>query len=137
MKISVHWEQLGLVLALLIVGLFQMATAQPNTQLSGNFVATVRLGPDKDMVWKGVLKLSVDASGAVSGTLETPGATVVKVSGTVVNHSVTLVFDLGGKYIFGTGGIDYDIFHDPKIMGGTLSGPGEGDIGDWGYAIGG
>ena len=134
-----YWKQFGLLFTtLLLVGAFLMATAQSSTQLMGNFVGTVRLGPDKGMVWKGVLRLTVATNGAVSGTLERPGGSTVKVTGTVIGQSISLVFDLGGgKYVFGTGGLNRDLRQKPSAMGGTLAGPNEGNIGDWGYGIGG
>ncbi len=130
-----NWKLVALLLALMLA--LSVVVAQNQTQLSGKFVGTVRLGPDKGMSWKGILKLSVASSGAVSGVLERSGAASVKVSGTAMGQSITLVFDLGGKYVFGTGGLNRDIRQNPTALGGTLSGPAEGDIGDWGYAIGG
>lgn len=53
MKNPVRWKQLGLVfMVLFAIGLFLSATAQNPTQLSGNFIGTVRLGPGKGMVWE-------------------------------------------------------------------------------------
>jgi hypothetical protein len=84
-----------------------------------------------------LLTLNVAADGAISGTLEETAGTI-KVSGTVTGQSITLVFELeGGKYVIGTGGLNRAIDKQPSFMGGTLSGPNEGDIGDWGYGLGG
>jgi hypothetical protein len=114
-----------------------LANTQETLQLTGDFVGTVRLGPDAGTVWQGLLILNVAANGEITGTLKDSTGTL-KVSGTVTGQSITLVFDLGdSKYVIGTGGLNKDVRNNPTIMGGTLSGPNEGDIGDWGYGIGG
>jgi hypothetical protein len=61
----------------------------------------------------------------------------INVSGTLIGQSITLVFELTDKLVIGTGGLNRAIDKQPSFMGGTLSGPTEGDIGDWGYGIGG
>jgi hypothetical protein len=123
---------------MVLLSFLTLSTAQASTEFSGEFVGTVRLGPDKDKVWQGHLRFAVDAMGAVTGMLEQTSGETIGVSGTVTGQSITLVFDLGdGKYVIGTGGLNKDVRNNPTIMGGTLSGPNEGDIGDWGYGIGG
>ena len=121
-----------------LLSFLTLSTAQASTEFSGVFVGTARLGPDKDQVWQGNLTLAIDAMGAVTGMLKQANGETIPVSGTVVGQSITLVFDLGdGKYVIGTGGLNKDVRNNPTIMGGILSGPNEGDIGDWGYGIGG
>jgi hypothetical protein len=101
-------------------------------------IGTIRLGPDTGEVWQGLLTLDIAADGAMSGTLEQSSGETLPVSGTVTGQSITLVFELSdGKYVIGTGGLNRDIHDNPTVLGGTLSGPNEGDIGDWGYGIGG
>jgi hypothetical protein len=132
------WK-IGLIFTLLLaVGLFLSATAQTSPQLVGKFTGTVRLGPNAGLVFQGNLTLSLGAGGAVKGTLVRPDGPPIAVTGTVVGQAITWVFDLGGgRYIFGTGGLNRDIRQKPSTVGGTLSGPSEGDIGDWGWGIGG
>lgn len=125
-------------LTFISLAIFLLNTAQASTELKGNFTGTVRLGPDMGAVWQGLLTLSVAADGTLAGTLEQPTGETIIVSGTAIGQSITLIFDLGdGNYVIGTGGLNRNIHDHPTIMGGTLSGPNEGDIGDWGYGIGG
>jgi hypothetical protein len=65
-------------------------------------------------------------------------AETINISGTLMGQSITLVFEVApDTYVIGTGGLNRTIDNQPSFMGGTLSGPSEGNIGDWGYGIGG
>jgi hypothetical protein len=125
------------ILILMTLAFLTLTPAQESLQIKGDFVGTVRLGPDAGAVWQGLLTLNVTTDGAISGTLEEATGTI-SVSGTVTGQSITLVFAFAdGKHVIGTGGLNRAINKQPSFMGGTLSGPSEGDIGDWGYGIGG
>jgi hypothetical protein len=82
-----------------------ISRAQEAVQLTGNFVGTIRLGPDQNKSWQGLLTLTVDEQGAITGTLEQSSGETLTVSGTVTGQDITLIFELeNGKYVIGTGG---------------------------------
>ena len=123
---------------LFAIGLTALASHPGSVTLRGRFTATVRLGPDRGWFLAGDLRLEVNRDGTASGRLTRMGKATVNVSGTIKAQAVHLAFEVdGAKYVFGTGVLDRPVDASPKAMGGTLAGPREGDIGDWGYGIGG
>jgi|SRR5579859_1826477 len=107
-----------------------------------DFSATVRQGPSVNTTQAGTLSFGLAADGSLSGKLtEKDGSQIVmagQVNGRAINVAFQLKpFDLAkgdkGSYIFGTGTAFDPINGDDcgGEMGGTFSGPQDGDDGDW------
>lgn len=110
----------------------------PAGSVKGPFVATVHVGPSTGLSVRGELVLEVDERGRAEGTVTQPDGRQIATSGQVDGRSVALVFDLGdGRRLYGTGVGTEDIVDTPGEFGGPLAGPEPGDLGDWGYALGG
>jgi hypothetical protein len=108
---------------------------------TGNFEATVRLGPSVGTSLTGVLTVEIDAHGELSGTLTTNDDQTIPVVGRVTGRAINLAFELQkpegetpGLYLFGMGTAWTTISSETQcggVMGGTFAGPEGGDIGDW------
>ena len=130
----------GLLVALVALAFSASSLAQNNMQpaYSLNFDASVRQGPDKGLSLKGKLTFNVDEDGTVTGKLTQKNGKVFKMSGQAYGRMVTMAFYVKDKgFIYGSGMFLEKL--DGKFSGlragGTLSGPREGDLGDWeGYA---
>lgn len=123
----------------LLLSLHVTAAAQSSVSCRiQDFEATVHYGPDAGLSLGGVLTLQLDASGDTHGTLVRADGSQVNVVGQVTGRAINLALDLGnGRRVVGVGTADADIRSCQGAIGGQLSGPEPGDLGDWGYAIGG
>jgi hypothetical protein len=123
-----------------------MANAQTKPAILGTcsttFTATVRQGPSTNTTLSGTLSLDLSSDGSVTGQLTEKDGTHVAVAGQVIGRAISIAlqlkpFDLAkgdkGSYIFGTG-TAFDPINGNDCggaMGGTFSGPQDGDEGDW------
>ena len=102
------------------------------------FDASVRTGPDAGWTLKGNLVLTVDPTGSATGVLTQADGSDVKAVGQVNGRAINLAFDLGqDMYIFGAGTLTNTLSECTGQVGGPFAGPKAGDLGDWGYGIGG
>ncbi|HLI08417.1 MAG TPA: hypothetical protein VKV40_17780 [Ktedonobacteraceae bacterium] len=103
-----------------------------------HFEVTVYRGPDAGFSLQGALKLQVDSSGAITGTLTQTNGTTVQIAGQANGRAINLLFTLSnGKSLFGVGTLQNDIRQCKGAVGGPEVGPNPADSGSWGYAIGG
>jgi hypothetical protein len=80
----------------------------------------------------------IESSGELTGTLAQPDGVQLPVSGQADGRALNLLFDLGnGQHVFGAGTTQFDLRECRGAGGGPFSGPMTGDIGDWGFALGG
>src|SRR5262249_34904120 len=108
-----------------------------NYDCKGDFQAGITQGPDSGFSIDGTLDLTV-MDRVASGTLTLKSGGTVSVSGQVDGRALNLAFEVvGGEYIFGVGPSTDDFSNCAGKAGGPLAGPQPGDLGDWGYAIGG
>ena len=106
--------------------------------IKGPFEATVHTGPSEGLSVEGELELEVDEDGRAEGSVTQSNGESVETSGQVNGRSIDLVFELGGgERLYGSGAATSDIVDTDDEFGGPLAGPEPGDLGDWGYAIGG
>ncbi len=138
---NAKWIGVGLV-ALALVALGLMTTAAQSSAdaayaCTGDFQAGITQGPDANFSVDGTLDLTV-ADRVATGTVTLKSGGTVNVTGQVDGQALNLAFEIaGGKYIFGVGTSTDDFANCTGVAGGPLAGPQPGDLGDWGYAIGG
>jgi hypothetical protein len=111
------------------------AQAPDNVRCTAPFEATVYNGANAGFAMLGTLDLEVNPNGAATGRVLRPGSDeVIPVVGQVAGRSVSLVFDLGDAgVIVGVGAGVNNLSECRGFVGGTFSGPGLGDSGDWVY----
>jgi hypothetical protein len=103
-----------------------------------DFEATVHFGPSAGRSFSGRLDVQLESSGELSGTLTQPDGVQLPVSGQANGRALNLLFDLGNSgYVFGAGTTQFNLDDCRGVGGGPFSGPLPGDIGDWGFALGG
>lgn len=103
-----------------------------------DFEATVYYGPSAGRSFSGRLDLQIESSGELSGTLTQLDGVQISISGQTNGHALNLLFDLGSsQYVFGAGTTQFNLRDCRGVGGGPFSGPMPGDIGDWGFALGG
>ena len=98
------------------------------------FEATVRQGPSKGAIFKGIFDFKLDATGALSGTLMQQDQSAVPAAGQVTGRAVNLAFTAGkDKFVFGVGTAVSAVTNDTcgTALGGPFVGPEAGDAGDW------
>lgn len=137
------WAKIALVIAVAVavvglIGLSQQASAtEAASCVINDFQAMVRQGPTRGMILAGRLRLRADYNGEVVGTIVSPdNAVLVHLSGTVVGRALNLTFDLGYSgytrtRMFAVGTLTTPFPDCTGAMGGTITGPQDGDIGDW------
>lgn len=116
------------------------AAAQDATPAAGSgdvcmqeFTATVRQGPSAGTTLTGILQLPATETGAIdNGVLWLADEESVDVVGQATGRLIGLVFTVAdGQTIYGTGVMENALAECGGGMGGTFSGPTEGDSGDW------
>ncbi len=131
-----------IVIALLAVIGLVVASAQTTTpattfDCTSDFEAGIRQGPDANFTVTGTLELKV-ADRVVTGALMLDNGSTIDVTGQVDGRALNLAFEVyGGNYMFGVGTATDDFSTCKAMAGGPLAGPQPGDIGDWGYGLGG
>jgi hypothetical protein len=109
------------------------------------FEAAIHQGPSAGTVYQGILRLPLEADGAIDhGTLiigvgeddDAPQLSEVPVVGQASGRAVNLLITVGdGQYVYGVGTFEHPVGRCQGRMGGPLVGPLPGDAGDWvGYA---
>ncbi|MBX3083685.1 MAG: hypothetical protein KF716_18775 [Anaerolineae bacterium] len=129
-----------LVALLTVVAIHQtlVSRAADEVTCTINFEATVHTGTSTGLAMKGELVLSLDPTGSATGVLTQTDGTAIKAVGQVNGHAINLTLELGqDMYIFGVGTLTNSISECMGQVGGPFAGPKAGDLGDWGYAIGG
>jgi hypothetical protein len=101
--------------------------------LSGTFEATVHVGPDRGLTLRGQFTAHVTPQGRLTGRVTPKKGRAVAVVGQITGLAVNLAFTLGaGRYLFGVGTSLSEIKPGTMgEMGGPLTGPRGGDLGDW------
>ncbi len=133
--------RMSLLWIMILMGIGISLTAAQNTHTTvceiPSFEAAVHVGSDAGLSLAGTLLLEV-TDGSAEGTMTRDDGTSLPLVGQVTGRAISLVIDLGdGQYIFGTGASWNDFLSCDSVGGGTFTGPNPGDLGDWGYAIGG
>jgi len=142
-------------LVLLLIGILALQIARPNLTVQAqtkpavlstcnlDFSATVRRGVSANTTLAGQLSFDLATDGSITGNLTEKDGTQIAVAGQVIGRAISVAFQIKpfdlskgdkGSYIFGSG-----VAFDPitgndcgGVMGGTFSGPQDGDGGDWG-----
>jgi len=107
-----------------------------------DFSATVRQGPSAKTTLAGTLSFDLASDGSITGQLTEKDGSQITMAGQVVGRAISVAFQLKpfdlskgdkGSYIFGTGTAFNPINGNDcgGAMGGTFSGPQDGDDGDW------
>ncbi len=102
------------------------------------FEATVRQGASSGTDLKGTLQATIDATGALTGSVVIDADTSFPVYGQVNGRAINMALDLStakhpGVYVFGVGTAIDPIQSDTcgTALGGPFVGPTPGDSGDW------
>ncbi|MBI1258728.1 MAG: hypothetical protein GC204_14765 [Chloroflexi bacterium] len=122
-----------------LMGVVAVVSAQDVTEAAAPgcslpFEAEVIQGPDAKLALSGTLSLSLDDTGAATGSLMTDDKTEYPVVGQIVGRSINLAFDLGDEvYIFGVGTSFEPVLagNCGKALGGPFVGPAPDDTGTW------
>jgi hypothetical protein len=113
------------------------AAASTIATCSGSFEGTVYHGPDAGFTLTGRIAVSVEDSGAVTGTLTRDDGTTVAISGYVAGNSIHLAFALPEGTVSGTGDlVGNDFATCTGTATGSLHGPAPADTGNWGIVWG-
>lgn len=95
-----------------------------------SFSASVRSGPNAGLELPGVL-VTVDDDSSISGSFLGTGGAPLPVPVTLEGDKITLAFNVEAGTILGTGTTESSVEGCTGVMLGDLTGPAEGDIGDW------
>jgi hypothetical protein len=132
---------IALLVLVALVGIHQTVIASHaavNTICTIDFEASIHSGPNAGLDLRGNLTLTIDPSGAVTGILSQPSDGDLNVIGQVNGLAINLALELApDTYIFGVGTLTHNISDCTGQIGGLFAGPQAGDLGDWGYGIGG
>jgi hypothetical protein len=139
MRVKIALLLMVVALVLGLIGLRQgaVAAAAAGSCTIDDFTAVVRQGPTRGMILAGKLRLRASRDGAVDGSVvSNDGAVLVNLVGQVNGHALYLTFDLGysGRTrtrMFAVGTLSTAFPDCTGAMGGSLTGPQDGDLGDW------
>ncbi len=111
------------------------------TSCNWNFQGIVRVGPSTGTAVQGTLTVQVGKDGDLSGSLATSDNKTIGMVGQLTGRAINVAFEYQkptasapGQYIFGSGTFWTPVSSTNPCgdnMGGTFSGPQDGDIGDW------
>ncbi len=108
--------------------------------------ASVQIGLSTGTVYEGELVFLANTRGDLVGRFERNDGTTVNVFGHVEGRAIALGFEfeaqteeITGSYMFATGVTRNPVFGSTdcgRVLGGTFTGPREGDLGGWeGYCV--
>jgi hypothetical protein len=125
------------LLALIVLLHSSRTQAADDITCTIDFEASIHSGLSAGLSLKGDLVLTVDPAGSATGTL-TQASGDIKAVGQLNGHAINLALELApDSYIFGVGTLTGSFSDCTGQIGGPFAGPQAGDLGDWGYAIGG
>ena len=127
---------------------FTFIQAQETTRIcSSVFEFSVSSGPSAPLTLAGILTMTIDETGAFSGTLEGYEGSLVTngimnvpnslpVIGQASGHAINMLIKIADQQtVFGSGAAEADFSSCDGVvlgeMGGPAAGPQVGDVGDW------
>lgn len=116
-----------------------IAAPAGTTECLGGFSMTIRAGTNAGKSIAGVLTMRADnVTGELrESTLKMDGGGMANVTGSVIGHTVAMVFDLGdGKPLFGIGVMQKSLTDCNGIAAGPFVGPERDSRGDWDWYLG-
>ena len=100
-------------------------------QCRGDFEATVRVGPDHGLSLRGVLRVRVAPSGAITASITRKSGAPVRVSGQATGRAISFTIALGtNRVLYGSGAGTFPIAMCKGELGGVFAGPRPGDVGE-------